>query len=121
MTDQPLLAAQQVSLRYGAQRALDHAEVALWPGEVLAVVGESGSGKSSLLNVLSGQIAPQSGHVWYNDPSGTRHDVHAMPAPVLRCRLGWPPVSAFASAAPPRPGAASSSPLVASSPSASLS
>ena len=79
-----LIAARDLSHRYGAIMALDGVSLDLWPGEVLAVVGESGSGKSTLLEVLSGRIAPDSGTVWYRDPSGTLHDVHAMPAPALR-------------------------------------
>ena len=58
---------------------------------MLAVVGESGSGKTTLLNVLSGPLAPESGVVWYRDPAGRLHDVHAMPAPTLRTlhRSDW--------------------------------
>jgi putative phosphonate transport system ATP-binding protein len=58
---------------------------------MLAVVGESGSGKTTLLNVLSGRLTPDAGAVWYRDPAGRLHDVHAMPAPALRTlhRSDW--------------------------------
>ncbi len=87
----PLLQAEALSLAFGATRALDGVDAALWPGEVLAVVGESGSGKTTLLQVLSGRLAPDAGHVWYRDLAGLRHDVHAMPAPALRTlhRSDW--------------------------------
>jgi putative phosphonate transport system ATP-binding protein len=84
MTDEILLSASGVSLAFGSIRALDDVAVELWPGEVLAIVGESGSGKTTLLNVLSGRAAPDAGVVWYRDPDGRLHDVHAMPQPALR-------------------------------------
>jgi putative phosphonate transport system ATP-binding protein len=84
MTDETLLSARRLSLSFGTIPALVGVDVDLWPGEMLAVVGESGSGKTTLLNVLSARLAPDSGTVWYRDPAGHLHDVHAMEAPLLR-------------------------------------
>lgn len=91
MSDQPLLRAHGLSLRFGAIQALRDVAIELWPGEILAIVGESGSGKTTLLNVLSGTVRPDAGVVWYHDPEGRRHDVHAMAAPALRTlhRSDW--------------------------------
>ena len=91
MDDPTLLAARGLTLAFGRVPALVDVAVDLWPGEVLAVVGESGSGKSTLLNVLSGRAAADAGVVWYRDPAGLLHDVHAMPAPALRAlhRSDW--------------------------------
>ncbi len=91
MSDETLISARGLSLRFGAIPALVDVEIDLWPGEMLAIVGESGSGKTSLLNVLSGRLAPDAGAVWYRDPVGQLHDVHAMPAPALRTlhRSDW--------------------------------
>jgi putative phosphonate transport system ATP-binding protein len=91
MTDDTLLSARRLTLSFGNIPALVEVDVDLWPGEMLAVVGESGSGKTTLLNVLSGRAAPNAGAVWYRDPSGRLHDVHAMPAPALRTlhRSDW--------------------------------
>ena len=91
MSEDTLLSARGLSLSFGGLRALINVDVDLWPGEMLAVVGESGSGKTTLLNVLSGRLAPDSGAVWYRDPAGHLHDVHAMPAPALRTlhRSDW--------------------------------
>jgi putative phosphonate transport system ATP-binding protein len=91
MTDETLLSARGLNLAFGAIPALVDVSADLWPGEVLAVVGESGSGKTTLLNVLSGRMVPQSGVVWYRDPTGRLGDVHAMPQPALRAlhRSDW--------------------------------
>jgi len=80
----PLLSARGLHLAFGPIRALDGVEVALWPGEVLAVVGESGSGKTTLLELLSGRRRPDAGQVLYRDAADVVADVHAMPLPRLR-------------------------------------
>ena len=79
-----LLSARGLRLSFGTIPALAGVDIDLWPGEMLAIVGESGSGKTTLLNVLSGRLHPDDGAVWYRDPAGHLHDVHAMPAPDLR-------------------------------------
>jgi putative phosphonate transport system ATP-binding protein len=84
MSEQPIIDARGLTLSFGTIPALRDVDVELYLGEILAIVGESGSGKTTLLNVLSGQLQPQSGVVTYADPAGATHDVHAMPAPMLR-------------------------------------
>ncbi len=86
-----LLSVRGAALSFGPITALRAVDADLWPGEVLAVVGESGSGKTTLLNVLSGQLRPDAGAVWYRGKDGTLIDVHAMPAPALRAlhRSEW--------------------------------
>jgi len=91
MNEQPIIEARGLTLSFGTIPALRDVDVELYLGEILAIVGESGSGKTTLLNVLSGQQQPQSGIVTYRDPAGEAHDVHAMPAPMLRTlqRSDW--------------------------------
>lgn len=42
---------------------LDRVDLAVAPGELLAIVGESGSGKTTLLNLLAGLETPDAGQV----------------------------------------------------------
>ena len=58
-----LLRARDVSLSYGAVRALDGAALTVRAGEVHALIGPNGSGKSTLLKVLSGDLVPEVGEV----------------------------------------------------------
>jgi fructose transport system ATP-binding protein len=58
-----VLEARGITKRYGQVTALDHANLELRAGEVLAVVGDNGAGKSSLIKVLCGAVVPDEGDV----------------------------------------------------------
>ncbi|HEY2695795.1 MAG TPA: ABC transporter ATP-binding protein [Pseudonocardiaceae bacterium] len=62
---QALLSGTELSKSFGPTAALDHANLSIYPGEVVAVMGSSGSGKSTLLHCLAGIITPDSGTVHY--------------------------------------------------------
>jgi ABC-type sugar transport system ATPase subunit len=61
-----LLAAHQVSKRFGATRALDRVSLALQAGEVHALVGENGAGKSTLIKLFGGVHRPEEGEIRLN-------------------------------------------------------
>ena len=52
-----------VSVGYGDRPALEHVDLAVEPGTLLAVVGPNGAGKSTLLKVMAGLLRPWSGRV----------------------------------------------------------
>jgi ribose transport system ATP-binding protein len=52
-----------VTKTFGATRALDDVSFELKPGEVHALLGENGAGKSTMMKVLSGALAPDSGRM----------------------------------------------------------
>jgi ribose transport system ATP-binding protein len=56
-----------ITKRYGATIALDGVDLAVRPGEVLALLGENGAGKSTLMNVLSGEVQPDHGEMLLDD------------------------------------------------------
>ncbi len=62
----PVLQASGVMKAYGGVQALKGVDFALFGGEVHALCGENGSGKSTMLKILSAQIAPDSGMISMN-------------------------------------------------------
>ncbi|HEY5603771.1 MAG TPA: ATP-binding cassette domain-containing protein [Gammaproteobacteria bacterium] len=52
-------------LAYGLHHLLDHVELQVNDNERICIIGRNGTGKTSLLNVLAGQAAVDSGEVWY--------------------------------------------------------
>lgn len=66
-----LIAAIDLSKRFGGSVALDGLSLEVRGGEVLAVLGPSGSGKSTLLLCLAGIIAPDDGQIVYRGRSLT--------------------------------------------------
>jgi ATP-binding cassette subfamily F protein uup len=60
----PLISLDRASLAFGDAPLLDRADLALDPGERVALIGRNGSGKTSLFKVLAGQQALDDGVVW---------------------------------------------------------
>jgi osmoprotectant transport system ATP-binding protein len=66
--------------------ALDGADLAVAPGETVAVIGESGSGKTTLLRLFNRMIEPSDGEVRVGG-----RDVRSLDAVALRRSLGYVP------------------------------
>lgn len=60
MTD---IEAENVKKSFGEVKALKGAEMDIEAGEIVGVLGPNGAGKSTLIEILTGQICRDSGHV----------------------------------------------------------
>lgn len=58
-----LVEMQDITKTFPGVKALDHAQLTLYEGEVLGLLGENGAGKSTLMNVLGGIYKPDSGKI----------------------------------------------------------
>ncbi len=63
MTSETLLELVNVSHAFGAVEVLRGIDLAIHPGEFVAIIGPSGCGKTTLLNLLSGYSRPTTGDV----------------------------------------------------------
>ncbi|MFG1869364.1 ABC transporter ATP-binding protein [Micromonospora arborensis] len=59
----PLLSAEEVSVRYGSLTALAGVDLSIHDGQRHALIGPNGAGKTTLLNVIGGATKPQRGTV----------------------------------------------------------
>jgi ATP-binding cassette subfamily F protein uup len=60
----PTVRLDHVSLSFGLKPLLDDVALQIRKGERVCLLGRNGEGKSSLLQLISRQIAPDSGEVW---------------------------------------------------------
>ena len=59
----PLVTLDRISIAFGHLPLLDRASLRIEPRERVCVIGRNGTGKSTLLQVVSGALAPQEGTV----------------------------------------------------------
>ena len=64
MAETPLVEMRDISIAFGGIRAVDHASVDLFPGEVVGLLGHNGAGKSTLIKVLSGAYKRDAGDIF---------------------------------------------------------
>jgi ribose transport system ATP-binding protein len=60
---EPFLELVDISKTYPGVVALDHVDLSVSRGEVIALIGENGAGKSTLMRVLGGVVEPSGGFI----------------------------------------------------------
>jgi len=60
----PLVTLDHVSIAFGHLPLLDDASLQIEAGERVCVLGRNGTGKSTLLQIVSGEQAPEGGSIW---------------------------------------------------------
>ena len=78
----PILILDDVTVQFGALRAVDSVSLALKAGERRAVIGPNGAGKTTLFNAITGTIPPSSGRITFDGTDMTRM------SPQARAHLG---------------------------------
>ena len=68
---------EDVSRKFGSFQAVDHVNLDIKSGSLVALLGPSGSGKSTLLRLIAGLETPDSGRIWISDKDVTRQSVRS--------------------------------------------
>ncbi len=70
------LHVEDLRIDYDGVTLLDHVNLSVAPGEVVALLGASGSGKSSLLRCIAGVQSPERGRILWDGEDITRTPAH---------------------------------------------
>ena len=71
-----LLETAKLTKYFGDTHAVDNVDFTIGEGEVLALIGSNGAGKTSLVNLISGLIQPDSGQIFFQGADVTHQSVH---------------------------------------------
>jgi branched-chain amino acid transport system ATP-binding protein len=77
-----LLRLEGIGKRFGRVTVASDVSLEIPSGQALGIVGPNGAGKTSLFALISGDLSPDAGKVWFEE-----RDVTALDA-ASRCRLG---------------------------------
>jgi len=83
----PLLAIEDLSIRYGHVQALDHVSLEVHAGEVVTLIGANGAGKSTTLRSISRIVPIHRGRITF----GPRDISAARPSDVVRMGIAQVP------------------------------
>jgi branched-chain amino acid transport system ATP-binding protein len=71
-----LLETRGLVKQFGEFRAVDGVDFRVQEGEVLALIGSNGAGKTTLVNLISGLLRPDGGHIHFRGADVTAQSVH---------------------------------------------
>lgn len=77
-----LLAVDNVRRNFGGLVAVDAMTFTIQPGEIVGLIGPNGSGKTTMLNLISGALVPNAGHIRFKG-----HEISGK-SPHVIARLG---------------------------------
>jgi branched-chain amino acid transport system ATP-binding protein len=68
----PILTVQNINKRFGGLVAIENVSFEVQQNEVVGFLGPNGAGKSTLINIVAGDLSPDSGKVLYKDQDVSR-------------------------------------------------
>src|SRR5262245_37932222 len=71
-----LLQITDLTQRFGRVTASDHITLDILRGELHAIIGPNGAGKTTLIGQLTGELAPNAGHICFDGEDITALPVH---------------------------------------------
>ena len=78
----PLLVAKDISISFGALKAVDKFNLEIKSGELIGLIGPNGAGKTTTLQTISGLITPKSGSIIFEGKDLLKEKAHNI------CKLG---------------------------------
>ena len=78
----PLLRTEKLCRSYGSLMAVDGVDMEVRQGELRSIIGPNGAGKTTFFRLISGEVMPTSGRIWFRG-----REVTGLPQHVV-ARLG---------------------------------
>jgi branched-chain amino acid transport system ATP-binding protein len=75
---QPLLEVKQLTMDFGGLRALDHLDLDITEGEIVALIGPNGAGKTTFFNCITGIYSPSQGDVLISPPGKKQKRINGL-------------------------------------------
>src|SRR6056297_1939775 len=69
--NEPLIELKGISKSFGSNKVLDNVDLTIYRGEAVGIIGPSGTGKSTVLRIIAGLMAPDTGEIYVQ---GVRRD-----------------------------------------------
>jgi len=76
--DGVLLRTEKLTRAYGSLIAVDRVDMAVRQGELRSIIGPNGAGKTTFFRLISGEVVPTSGRIWFRDREVTGMPQHAV-------------------------------------------
>jgi branched-chain amino acid transport system ATP-binding protein len=73
-----LLRTEALSRSFGSLLAVDRVDMTVRAGELRSIIGPNGAGKTTFFRLISGEMAPSAGRVWFNERDITGLPQHAV-------------------------------------------
>ncbi len=61
-----LLESRNISKYYGGIKAVQNVDMTVEEGEIFGIIGPNGAGKTSFFNVVTGNLKPNGGEIWFD-------------------------------------------------------
>lgn len=67
-----LLETKNLSVSFGEHQVIKDVNLTVQKGKLISIIGPNGAGKTTLFNLLSGQISPTTGEVYFKGQDITK-------------------------------------------------
>jgi len=75
---EPILEVKDLTMDFGGLRALDHLDLEIDKGEIVALIGPNGAGKTTFFNCITGIYTPTEGDVVISPPGKKRERINGL-------------------------------------------